>query len=147
MLTTDGRRSFELSGPVAAAVGLGLAVVLLAPAPFLSDLAVFQFLAVQLGFIAAVYFGFAVADGRIGPLALEFLVAGSFMFLGTTALWADSPALLASGYAAHAVWDLVHHPRAVTSRVASWYPPFCVVFDLAVAAFILLWLPLGGVAA
>ena len=137
--------AFQLSGPAAMAVGLGLAVALLGPTLFLSDLATFQFLAVQLGFIGAVYFGFAVADGRVWTLAIEFPVAGAFMFAGTAALWANSPVLLAAGYAAHGLWDLVHHPRAVASPVKRWYPPFCVVFDLVAAAFILVALPLGGV--
>ncbi len=60
------------------------------------------------------------------------------------ALWADSPLLLAAGYAAHGLWDLVHHPRGVTTPVRSWYPPFCVVFDVVLAVFILAWMPLGG---
>ena len=136
---------FHLSGPVAMGVGLGLATVLLAPLLFLSKLAAMQFLAVQLGFIGAVYFGFAIADGGVKALLIEFNVAGAFMFWGVAALWTDSPVLLAGGYAAHAIWDAVHHPRAVTTPVKAWYPPFCVVFDVVVAVFILLWLPLGGV--
>jgi hypothetical protein len=139
MLTSDDTRrsEFHLSGPTGAAVGLGLALVMIAPiALFLSELAAFQFLAVQLGFIGAVYFGFAVAEGKVLPLLLEFNVAGAFMIAGAAALWADSPVVLLAGYAAHGVWDLVHHPRAVTTPVRSWYPPFCVVFDMVLAAFI-----------
>ncbi len=139
MLTSDDPRQaeFHLSGPAGAAVGLGLALVMIAPiALFLSELAAFQFLAVQLGFIGAVYFGFAVVEGKVLPLLLEFNVAGAFMIVGAAALWADSPVVLLAGYAAHAVWDLVHHPRAVTTPVRGWYPPFCVVFDLVLTAFI-----------
>lgn len=138
------RDGLHLSGPAGAAVGLGLAVPMLAPLLFLSKLAGLQFLAVQLGFIGAVYFGFAIADGSVGQLLLEFLVAGAFLFVGVVALWADAPLVLAIGYAAHGAWDFLHHPRAVTTPVRSWYPPFCVVFDVVVAAFVLLWLPLGG---
>ena len=145
MHTDVNSRPFVLNGLAAAAVGLGLAAALVVPTLFVSDLARFQFLAVQLGFIGAVYFGFAVADGRIWPLLIEFPVAGAFMLAAIAALWADSPLLLAAGYAAHGLWDFVHHPRAVQSPVPRWYPPFCVVFDVAVAAFILLAVPLGGV--
>jgi hypothetical protein len=144
-VSPSGRVEFHLSGPTGAAVGLGLAVVMLAPLLFLSKLAGMQLLAVQLGFIGAVYFGFAVADGRVMPLLIEFSVAGAFLFAGAAALWADSPVLLAVAYVAHAGWDLAHHPRAVPTPVRSWYPPFCVVYDLVVAGFVLLWLPLGGV--
>ncbi len=141
----DSHGELHLSGPAGAGVGFGLAAVLLAPLLFLSKLAGMQFLAVSLAFAAAVYFGFAVADGRVMPLLVEFLVAGAFLFASAAALWADSPLMLAAGYVAHAGWDAVHHPRAVTTTVRNWYPPFCVVFDLVVAAFILAWLPLGGV--
>ncbi len=143
---THASSDFHLSGPAGAAVGLGLAVVMGAPLLFLSKLAGFQFAAVMLGFVGAIYFGFGIADGRVSVLLIEFLTSGVFLFVGVVALWADAPVVLAAGYAAHAVWDLVHHPRAVPTPVRSWYPPFCVVFDLVFAAFILLWFPLGGVA-
>jgi len=146
MYTTGATESeLELSGPTGAAVGLGLALATVLPLFLLSKLAGLQLLAVQLGFVAAVYFGFAIADGRVRSLLSEVPVAGVFLALGAGALWADSPLLLAAAYAAHALWDLVHHPRAVTTRIRSWYPPFCVVYDVVVAAFILAWLPLGGV--
>jgi hypothetical protein len=105
---------------------------------FLSEEAGFDSLAVQLGFIGGVYFGFAVSRGSIGELVLEFLVAGAFMFVGVIALGNDSPLVLAAGYAAHGLWDAVHHPRGVSTPVRNWYPPFCAVFDVVVAAFILL---------
>ena len=143
----DDGTGLHLSGPTGAVAGLGLVVLTVAPvALLLSKLAGFQFLAVQLGFIGAVYFGFAVADGRVRTLFVELPVAGTFLALGTVALWADSPLLLAAGYAAHGLWDLVHHPRAVTTPVPRWYPPFCVVIDVLLALFIVAWLPLGGTA-
>jgi hypothetical protein len=144
---SDGAAQFEFSEPAGAAVGLALAVVVLSPLLFLSKLAGMQFMAVELGFIGAVYFGFAVADGGVKGLVVEFLVAGAFMFLGAIALWANAPLVLAAGYAAHAAWDFAHHPRAASLSVPvrRWYPPFCVVYDVVAAAFILAWLPLGGV--
>jgi hypothetical protein len=138
-------RHFRLSPPAGAAVGLGLAVVMLAPLLLLSKLAGMQFLAVQLGFIGAIYFGFGIADGRVRPLLVEFLVAGLFLFAGAVALWTDSPIFLAGAYVAHAAWDAVHHPRVVSTPVRPWYPPFCVVYDIVSAAFILAWLPFRGV--
>lgn len=141
----DEQRHFHLSAPAGAAVGFGLAVVMLAPLILLSKLAGMQFLAVQLGFIGAIYFGFGIADGRVIPLLIEFLVAGLFLFAGAAALWADSPIFLAGAYVAHAAWDAVHHPRAVSMPVRTWYPPFCVVYDVVCAAFIVAWLPFAGV--
>ena len=140
------RRQLQLSDRAGAAVGLVLVVVLTAPLPFtMSKLAGFQYLSVQLGFIGAVYFGFAVAQGSLAGIVLEFLVAGTFMFVGTIALWTGAPLVLAFGYAAHGTWDLVHHTHTVTTPVRNWYPPFCVVFDWAVVAFVLAWLSTGKV--
>jgi hypothetical protein len=140
MLTdaNDVRNELRLTPAVGAAVGAVLSVVMVAPLwPFLSWSAGFAFLAVQLGFIGGVYFGFAVSRGSVGELAMEFLVAGTFMFVGAIAFGTKSPVVLAAGYLAHAGWDAVHHPRVVTTPVRSWYPPFCAVFDLVVTAFIL----------
>lgn len=149
---TDGRvrealggRQFHLTGRAGAAAGFALAVAMLTPLLFLSKLAEMQFVAVQLGFIGGIYFGFGIADGRVTKLLVEFLVAGAFLFVAVAALWADSPALLAGAYIAHAVWDVLHHPRGVSVPVKNWWPPFCVAFDLLCAAFILAWLPWGGV--
>lgn len=144
--TRPYRHVLHLSRPVGAAVGLGLAVVMLAPLLFLSKLAGMQFLAVQLGFIGGIYFGFGVSDGRLAALLAELVGAGVFLLAAAVALWADSPAVLAGAYAAHGLWDAGHHPRAMSIPVRAWYPPFCAVFDLLCAAFVLLWLPLGGVA-
>lgn len=136
----------QLTGRAGAAAGFGLAVLMLSPLLFLSDLAGMQFLAIQLGFIGAIYFGFAIADGRVVGLLIEFLVAGVFLLVAAVALWADAPVVLAVAYVAHAGWDVVHHPRAVAMPVQNWYPPFCVAYDLVCAVFVLWWLPLGGVA-
>lgn len=146
MFTTevDSHRGLQLNDPMAAAVGLGLAVLMVAPLVFLSKPAGLQFLAVLIGFVGAIYFGFAIASGTVTDLVVEFLVAGVFLAVGVVALWADAPLVLAVGYGAHTVWDAVHHPRAVSTPVRTWCPPFCIVFDVAVVAFILAWLPLGG---
>ncbi len=118
---------------------------MLTPLLLLSKLAGMQLLAVHLGFIGGIYFGFGVADGRLAPLLTEFVIAGTFLFAAAVALWADAPVVLAGAYAAHGIWDAVHHPRAMNMPVRNWYPPFCAVYDLLCAAFILAWLPLGGV--
>src|SRR5436853_7805558 len=96
----DSRVEFHLSGAAGAGGGLCLAVLRLIPLLFLSKLAGMQFLAVTLAFAAAVYFGFAVSDGRLMPLLVEFLVAGAFLFASAAALWANSPVALAAGYVA-----------------------------------------------
>lgn len=130
-------RELDPTWPVATALGLSSAVGLLALALVLSKEAGFQLLAVQLGFVGAVYFGFAVADGRVGTVIIELSVATVFLFVGAGSLWADSPVLLAAGYGAHGLWDFAHHPAAIATDVRRWYLPFCVVFDWVLGAFIL----------
>jgi hypothetical protein len=47
--------------------------------------------------------------------------------------------LIALGWGAHAVWDLVHHIR--NAVVPRWWSEFCGVFDLVIAVTILMkWL-------
>ncbi|ANZ41275.1 hypothetical protein BBK82_40215 [Lentzea guizhouensis] len=47
--------------------------------------------------------------------------------------------LIAAGWGAHAVWDLVHHIR--NAVVPRWFSEFCGLFDLVVAVTILIvWL-------
>jgi hypothetical protein len=49
--------------------------------------------------------------------------------------------LIALGWGAHAVWDLVHHVR--NAVVPRWWSEFCGVFDLVIAVTILMVWPLG----
>jgi hypothetical protein len=88
--------------------------------------------------IAAVYIGFASADGR--PRALVTEVVGLIWFLGLAlvGLWAWPPALVV-GFVGHAGWDLLHGPHGrFGAETVGWYIPLCVVYDLAVGAYLLL---------
>jgi hypothetical protein len=40
--------------------------------------------------------------------------------------------LLGAGSLAHGGWDWVHHDGRGPTHVRSWYPPFCVVADVAI---------------
>jgi hypothetical protein len=90
--------------------------------------------AIGLTLIAAVYVGFAVADGRWHIIAVESSVAASFVVLAAVAV-TGSAWLLVAGLAAHGLKDLwQHRTRYVTGT--RWWPPFCVAVDW-VAALIL----------
>lgn len=93
-------------------------------------------LSLVLAFIAAVYLGFAFADGSRKAIVLEGLVAGVFLLIVALSLF-TSPLVLFGGYVVHGFWDLLHHPKAVETKVVRWYPPFCAVYDWAVAVYIL----------
>lgn len=90
--------------------------------------------ALGLGVIAAVYIGFAVADGRRTVLAVESGVAGMFVIVAAAAI-TGTPWLLVAGFLGHGLKDLWQHRRQFVANTR-WWPPFCLVVDWVVAAVI-----------
>jgi hypothetical protein len=90
--------------------------------------------ALGLAVIAAVYIGFAVADGRAFVIAVESAVATAFVVVAAAAI-TGSPWLLVVGLAGHGVKDLWQHRRQFVANTR-WWPPFCLVVDFVVAAII-----------
>ena len=84
--------------------------------------------------IAAVYIGFAVADGRPHVIAAECAVAATFMILAAVAITVG-PWLLVSLYLAHGCKDLWQH-RSHFVHGTRWWPPFCMTVDVTVAGLI-----------
>jgi hypothetical protein len=84
--------------------------------------------------IAAVYVGFAVADGRPRVIAIECTVTVMFVLVAATAVSA-TPWLIVAAYAAHGLKDMwqVRHQFVSGTR---WWPPFCAVIDFVVAAIV-----------
>ena len=115
-----------------ARIGAGLALASL-PAHFLlSSTASHQLGTVMLVLVAGIYVGFAVQDGRDKILAIEGLIALSFVAAALAALWVSAWAIPAA-YALHGFWDLAHH-RHVATAMPAWYVHFCAVFDWVFAA-------------
>ena len=90
--------------------------------------------AIAIAFIAAIYVGFAVADGRPHIVAVESGVAASFVILAAAAVTV-SPWLLVVGYFAHGLKDLWQH-RTHFVHGTRWWPPFCATVDWTVAAIL-----------
>jgi hypothetical protein len=84
--------------------------------------------------IAAIYVGFAVADGRPNVLVIESGVAFAFVVVSAAAI-TGSPWLLVIGFIGHGVKDLWQHRTHFVSNTR-WWPPFCMVVDWIVAAII-----------
>jgi len=83
--------------------------------------------AVGLAVIAAVYVGFAVADGRWTVIALEIGIAMGLVVIAAAGV--TGPAwLLAVGFAAHGLKDAWQQRRQYVSG-ARWWPPFCAAVD------------------
>lgn len=97
--------------------------------------------AVSIAFIAAVYIGFAVADGRPKVIAVESSVALAFVVFATAGV-TGSAWLLVAGYAAHGVKDFWQH-RTRFVRGTRWWPPFCAAVDFIVAAILSLEIAAG----
>jgi hypothetical protein len=82
--------------------------------------------------IAAVYVGFAVADGRPKVIAVESSVTFAFVIVAAAAV-TGSPWLLVVGLAGHGLKDLWQHRSHFVANTR-WWPPFCMVVDWLVVA-------------
>jgi hypothetical protein len=82
-----------------------------------------------LALIASVYIGFAVADGRRTVLAVETGVASMFVIIAGAAV-TGTPWLLVIGLAGDGFKDLWQHRSQFVANTR-WWPPFCLVVDLA----------------
>jgi hypothetical protein len=97
--------------------------------------------ALSVALIAAVYIGFAVADGRPRVIAVETTVAGGFVVLA--AVGVTGPAwLLVVGFIGHGVKDLWQHRRQFVANTR-WWPPFCLVVDWVAAAILVVLITVG----
>jgi hypothetical protein len=90
--------------------------------------------ALGLVLIAAVYIGFAVADGRPKVIAVETVVASLFVLVAGVGV-TGSAWLLVAGLAGHGVKDVWQH-RTGFVATTRWWPPFCAVVDVVAAALI-----------
>jgi hypothetical protein len=90
--------------------------------------------ALGLAVIAAIYIGFAVADGRPIVLAVETGVATMFVIIAAAAI-TQSPWLLVVGLAGHGLKDFWQHRSQFVANTR-WWPPFCLVVDWVAATVI-----------
>jgi hypothetical protein len=88
--------------------------------------------------VATYYVLFAAIGASSQVLVLEVLVALAFLALAVlgfrVSLW-----MVAVGLAGHGVFDLFHGSVISNPGVPTWWPPFCMTYDVAAAAF-LAWL-------
>jgi hypothetical protein len=97
--------------------------------------------AIGIAFIATVYVGFAVADGRPKIIGVETGVAFAFVLLAAAAV-TESPWLLVVGFLGHGLKDLWQHRTNFVSGTR-WWPPFCASVDFVVAAAIVVEIAAG----
>src|SRR5688500_9213441 len=97
--------------------------------------------ALGLAVIAAVYVGFAVADGRPKVIAVETGVASGFVSIAAAAVTGTAWPL-EIGLAGHGLKDLWQHRTQFVANTR-WWPPFCMVVDFVVAAIIVVEIAAG----
>jgi hypothetical protein len=97
--------------------------------------------ALGLAAIAAIYVGFAVADGRVRIIAVESSVAFTFVVVAAAAITA-TPWLLVVGFVGHGLKDLWQHRTHFVNNTR-WWPPFCMAVDFVVAAVIVVEIAAG----
>lgn len=129
----------SLRGPVL--WGLGIGTVQAASPLIFRWLEPATLHAMYISLIAAVYIGFAVADGRPKVIAAEVAVAAVFVLIATVAVTATAWALVL-GYASHGLkdyWQERHHYVENTR----WWPPFCAAVDWLVALILVVEIAAG----
>src|SRR4051794_11533724 len=131
------RRS--LRAPMAWGVVFGVIQVASPLAFFWLDAATVYALGLVL--IAAVYLGFAVADGRRHVLAVETVVASVFVVVAAAAV-PGSAWLIVAGLAGHGLKDLWQHRTQFVANTR-WWPPFCASVDFVAAGLIAVALTAG----
>jgi hypothetical protein len=99
-------------------------------------------LALELTLIAAVYIGFAVADGRPKIIAVEAVVVTLFFAVATAAVTTTAWVLVV-GYAGHGLKDNWQHRHQFVANTR-WWPPFCATVDWFVATVLVIEIA-GGV--
>jgi hypothetical protein len=124
-------------------VGIVMAAPMLGLVYVISRQRGLDFIALQLGAIAAVYAGSSLAGGGFSVVAVEVVGVFAFVAVSLFGRW-GSPAILAAGYFGHAAWDVFHDLGAIPTFLPGWYAPFCLAYDCLFGAFIAAFFLRGG---
>ncbi len=92
--------------------------------------------------IGALYVLFAAMGGSTHALWLESLVGAGFL-IAAIAGFKSSLWIVAVALAAHGVFDLTHGRIITNPGVPSWWPEFCLAYDVTAAGY-LAWLLRSG---
>lgn len=128
-------RPHAISGAVGAGLAVGFDEVLKAKHPG-QRLTLYAALLVG----AAAVYPLARRRGRTsGHGLLELAGLGAYGSVGVLAARRKAPSagsLIATGWASHAIFDLLHHSSSEDSMIPDWYPAFCAGYDLTLAALL-----------
>ena len=125
------------------AKGVILALVTSAGLMVIPEGLVLPLVAIFMGVAGGVYVGFALKDPEAQEAPIQWAGAIVFAVAAALGLW-TSPWWLVAGWAAHAVWDALHHVRTLKTQTSPGYPAFCAAYDLVLAAFLAYWIGAGS---
>ena len=97
--------------------------------------------ALSIALIAAVYIGFAVADGRPKVIVVEVMVATAFFVVAAVSVTA-SAWFLVLGFAGHGAKD-AWQERSHFVANTRWWPTFCAAVDWLAAAILIVEIAAG----
>lgn len=85
--------------------------------------------------IASYYALFAAMGGSLQELAVELIPIAAFLALAIAgykhSLW-----LVVVAFAGHGVFDVIHSRLISNAGVPSWWPQFCLAYDVVAAAYL-----------
>lgn len=85
--------------------------------------------------IASYYALFAVMGGSLQVLAVESIAIAAFLAV-SVAGYRHSLWLVVVALAGHGVFDVIHGRLITNAGVPSWWPQFCLAFDVVAAAYL-----------
>lgn len=143
MVMTHTHTHTALTGTIRQPVMWGLLVGAIQAAsplmfPWLDPATVYS---LSIAFIAAVYIGLAVSDGRPKVIAVECAVAGSFLVLAAVGV-TGSAWLVVLGFAGHGLKDTWQERTRFVANTR-WWPPFCAAVDFLVAIVLVIEIAAG----
>lgn len=96
------------------------------------------FYAVVLIVISSYYVLFAIMGGSAPTILAELLVLGAFALIAFFG-FKRSPWFLVAGLSGHGIFDFFHPHLITNPGVPSWWPGFCLAYDITAASY-LAWL-------
>jgi len=86
--------------------------------------------------VVASYYGlFAVMGGSMAALASESVAMACFLLVAIVG-FRRNPWILVAALAAHGVFDALHGHVIANPGLPSWWPPFCLAYDVTAAAYL-----------
>jgi hypothetical protein len=116
-------------------IGAGLAVVVCAFALLAGFDRDRVFYPMLLAVIATYYILFAVMGSSMAAVAIESAVACAFVALAVIG-FRKNPWMVAAALAGHGVFDFAHQLLIENPGVPTWWPGFCLSFDIIAGSFL-----------